>query len=631
MNVVVGDLKTPFDVAPGFNPYEFTLSLPVGKHFLRTEYANDFVSNAVPASSRQLTVRSVDVTGATIDNANTDANALAAADTYIKYGRQGSAHVQLHGAAPGAQVEVKLKSHAFNFGGAIPGFSSSTTLNNAAFSAFIDKHFNMLVGTNAGKWSTNEGYGSTSTQQNNARDVPLLTYADEILAYADAHNMRARQHNLIWGDQQPSWVNSMLANPGSADPPPKGAGQGNLLGLYGAVDGLGQPISEISERIGYYTGGYVNGVVDPDNQRADKYAEMDVYNEPVHTGVNRAGSYWTRYGAAGISNIIQETAQAVQATGSSTKLYVNEYNVLQNSTDPVSLQNDPYANWYRNYVETIQNADDNPANGPISGVGLEYYALPGHSAAYMQRVLANMSGTGLPLTLSEFGVQDNLSIMSDNQPESEVIRTMTEAIRMMFGSPNATTFMYWGWSTNLTSDLQRASPLVDGTYVNLTNAGKAYEDLLGIQDWDGDPDNGWTTQKTLTVSPDGAIDFTGFFGDYEVKIGNSTFALDLTKGVDDYSLIVGPPSADFNRDGAVDGDDFLAWQTGFGATSDATLEMGDADYDGDVDAFDLGVWKSAFAAALAAQHSVPEPQSLLSAFVGAVTVISASRRGTRRR
>ena len=41
--------------------------------------------------------------------------------------------------------------------------------------------------------------------------------------------------------------------------------------------------------------------------------------------------------------------------------------------------------------------------------------------------------------------------------------------------------------------------------------------------------------------------------------------------------IVDDPSADFDEDGDVDGDDFVAWQAGFGMTSGVTLADGDAD------------------------------------------------------
>jgi hypothetical protein len=79
---------------------------------------------------------------------------------------------------------------------------------------------------------------------------------------------------------------------------------------------------------------------------------------------------------------------------------------------------------------------------------------------------------------------------------------------------------------------------------------------------------------------------------------------------------LGPtPDADFDSDGDVDGQDFLAWQRGFGKPSALPID-GDADLDADVDGVDLGFWKTQFgAAATVAVGSVPEPSSIALLFV----------------
>ncbi len=52
--------------------------------------------------------------------------------------------------------------------------------------------------------------------------------------------------------------------------------------------------------------------------------------------------------------------------------------------------------------------------------------------------------------------------------------------------------------------------------------------------------------------------------------------------------------ADFDQDGTVDGNDFLAWQLGFGIGSGAAPADGDADRDGDVDGDDFLSWQVEF-------------------------------------
>src|SRR5690606_20394760 len=60
------------------------------------------------------------------------------------------------------------------------------------------------------------------------------------------------------------------------------------------------------------------------------------------------------------------------------------------------------------------------------------------------------------------------------------------------------------------------------------------------------------------------------------------------------SEVIAVNDADFNDDGAVDGNDFLIWQRGFGASG-----AGDADGNGAIDAADLAVWKNQFGTAAA--------------------------------
>lgn len=57
-----------------------------------------------------------------------------------------------------------------------------------------------------------------------------------------------------------------------------------------------------------------------------------------------------------------------------------------------------------------------------------------------------------------------------------------------------------------------------------------------------------------------------------------------------------PYDGDFNDDADADGNDFLAWQRGFGKPAEALRAEGDANGDGAVDAADLDLWKGDFGA-----------------------------------
>ena len=95
---------------------------------------------------------------------------------------------------------------------------------------------------------------------------------------------------------------------------------------------------------------------------------------------------------------------------------------------------------------------------------------------------------------------------------------------------------------------------------------------------------------------------------FGVMAGPNSFG---NSGIAGFSFDVLPAvagdNADFDGNGRVDGNDFLAWQRGFGGAG--SLMNGDANGDGNVDAADLDVWKLQFGAGAAtvASGAVPEP------------------------
>jgi hypothetical protein len=132
---------------------------------------------------------------------------------------------------------------------------------------------------------------------------------------------------------------------------------------------------------------------------------------------------------------------------------------------------------------------------------------------------------------------------------------------------------------------------------NLTLSGQTLVDLL----------DSWTTPtQQLTVGPNGTIDFTGFYGDYEITVGSQTFDLSFLKGTHAYSLVVAP--GDYNGDGTVNAADYTVWRDTLGSANDLC-----ADGNGNlvIDNSDYDVWRSAFGAAYdfgsGAGAALPEP------------------------
>jgi hypothetical protein len=145
-------------------------------------------------------------------------------------------------------------------------------------------------------------------------------------------------------------------------------------------------------------------------------------------------------------------------------------------------------------------------------------------------------------------------------------------MRLMFGTPQVTGFYMWGFHSENNNGANAGTnlfvPAAAMYAVNtanwntwtITNAGKAYEDLLGVKDWDGNLNDGWTTQldgkpvvdgngnvvgndpAAPIVDANGNITFNGYYGDYQLTIGGKTYALDLQKGVTNYTIAVPEPA-----------------------------------------------------------------------------------------
>jgi GH35 family endo-1,4-beta-xylanase len=487
MAVVIGDARAVVDVAAAPRDYRQTLSLAAGTHFLRVDWGGA----APPAGALVVAGLSIagPAAGVSFRNASTDENALAAAATYAATGRRGAARVRLEGVPPGTPARARLVRHAFRFGVNAPGTTNRFLIEGSdpqseagRFQTFIRDHFNTLVPSNAGKWVYHE----------EKRGVVTMDYVDTILDYARRHGFFARMHTLIWDtEQQPAWARDLLTAAAAGD----AAAKADLVGA-------------IQRRIGYYV-----------RDRARGYLEVDVINESLHKP-----RYVEVLGVAGVAEVFSQVARAAREGGGRVLGYANEYNVLQFShvlEGGKQRAPDPYANWYRRHVEELRVAAE---AGAVGGVGVQYYAdarpdieWP-HSAARILEVLHNLSATGLPVTLTEFGVKKGAAA-------EEAARILEETMRLVFGTPGTLGFLMFGFWAGAIWDVAPEAVLVDRDW-NLTEAGRRYERLMAE----------WSTDVTAPVGADGTLTFSGFYGDYRIEAGGKSFRLELAKGQPVYTL-----------------------------------------------------------------------------------------------
>ena len=119
----------------------------------------------------------------------------------------------------------------------------------------------------------------------------------------------------------------------------------------------------------------------------------------------------------------------------------------------------------------------------------------------------------------------------------------------------------------------------------------------------------------------------GFAGSWT---GEATVYVDRVALTD--TTFVVPEDADFDGDGDVDGQDFLAWQRGFGSAGG--LAQGDANGDGTIDEADLAIWHDQYGEAIGSlaasgAAAVPEPASTAMIMIAGVVLLCHLRRCAR--
>ena len=442
------------------------------------------------------------------------------------------------------------------------------------FRAILDANFNMLA-------TDNEMWQATEPQQGQV----TMQRADRLLAYAAGHHHDVHMHNMLWEQVQPAWVNSLKTQAGSGSASAKSA-------LRDAI----------SSRIDYYVGDGVGGAPD----RAAKYAELDLYNESWHVGEEGGNdSYWKIFGASGIAGIYGEAKQAIGGAGADTKLFVNDYN----------LGDGDFQSGYMKHIDTLRQAGIDGGHGEIvNAIGLEYYneSLATHQASRVIANLQNANVQGLPTQLSEFGAFSGMSA-------ADAATVLDESLRLMFGNAGSIGFVNWYWVKEDSGGGQFApfaSLYTVATQnwgnMTITPAGKIWQDRLGIKDWDGNPNNAWSTQLNVTAGPDGTISFNGYYGDYVLTVDGVDYNISLKKGITDDSLLPG----DFNQDGAVDATDFIVWRNGLGTVYTPR---------------DYNVWRAHFgqtagsSTAVSSAADVPEPAGLVLILIGTAVFIFPRR------
>jgi endo-1,4-beta-xylanase len=261
-------------------------------------------------------------------------------------------------------------------------FVGNITTGGQVRSDFI-MYWDQITPENEGKWGSVEG---TRNQMN-------WTGLDRIHDYAKQHNIPFKQHNFVWGAQQPSWI----------------------AGLAQA-----DQRAEVEEWIRLFCERY------PDTQL------IDVVNEPPpHT----TPSYSAALGGAGSSGydwIVQAFKWARQYCPNAI-LILNDYNTIE------------YANDNTHFIDIVNKIK--AAGAPIDAIGAQAHAAHSMSTSTVQMYLDKLAtSTGLPVYISEY----DIDVADDNQQKT----IMESQFTMFWNDTNVKGITIWGyivgqtWQTN---------------------------------------------------------------------------------------------------------------------------------------------------------------------------------------
>ncbi|MFD1151163.1 endo-1,4-beta-xylanase [Saccharothrix hoggarensis] len=222
-------------------------------------------------------------------------------------------------------------------------FGSATdnpTLNNSAYTAVLGSEFGQITVGNTQKWMYVEP----------SRGRFDYSQADQIVAFAQAHNQTVRGHTLVWHNQLPSWVNDVPA--------------GELLGVMR---------NHIANVAGHYKG---------------KVVHWDVVNEAFEeNGARRQSVFQQKLG----DGYIAEAFKAARAADPNAKLYYNDYNV-----EGINAKSDAMYNMVKSFKQQ---------GIPIDGVGLQAHLVLGQVPSTLQQNIQRFADLGVDVAITELDIR----------------------------------------------------------------------------------------------------------------------------------------------------------------------------------------------------------------------------------
>ena len=261
-------------------------------------------------------------------------------------------------------------------------------------SAYGDNNFanfwNQMTPGNEGKWGSIAGSQDTTTWNWKGLDT--------LYNYAMAHHMIFKDHNLIWGQQQPSWISSL------------------------------DSATQLK---------YIETWIRMVGERYPKINMIDVVNEPLpgHNppdGQNGRANYENALGGAGSTgwDWVIKAFELARKYLPNAKLLINDYGIINDNTATT------------NYLTIINLLKD---RGLIDGIGVQGHRFELESAdtTTLKNNLARLGATGLPVYISEFDLGNigNTGTPDDNTQ----LQLYKKIFPILWTSPAVKGITLWGY------------------------------------------------------------------------------------------------------------------------------------------------------------------------------------------
>ncbi|MEQ8471772.1 MAG: endo-1,4-beta-xylanase [Marinoscillum sp.] len=261
----------------------------------------------------------------------------------------------------------------------------------------FEKYWNQVTPENAGKWGSVEG----------TRDSYNWTQLDAAYNFAKDNAYIFRFHVLLWGNQQPTWIESLSDE---------------------------EQLEEIIE--------WMDAV-------AERYPDIDyleVINEPLNDPPNGAGNgnYFKALGGTGTSGFewILTAYRLANERFPNAKLVINEYNILNNPNRATT------------YVKIVNLLKEEEL---IDVVGVQGHAFTTTTTnETMEGVLDKLAETELPIMVTELDI--------DGPTDNDQLQDYKRIFPLLWEHPSVIGITLWGFRPGLWRNPQKAYLIdIDGS------------------------------------------------------------------------------------------------------------------------------------------------------------------------